>query len=198
MLKVALTGGIATGKSYVLDRCRARGIPCLDADDLTHGVMVPGTEATRAIAERFGDVLDAGGSVDRRALGALVFADGSARRDLEAIVHPAVYRAIAAGLRAFELIDRPPLAVVAIPLLFETGREGDFDVVLATTCGVEVQRARLAARGLNEVEITQRLSAQWSAADKARRAHHVIDTGGSFEQTDVQLDGILKNLELKG
>src|SRR6187402_1817473 len=121
MLKVALTGGIATGKSYVLDRCRARGIPCLDADELAHGVMVPGSEATRAIAERFGDVLDAGGAVDRRKLGALVFADASARRDLEALVHPAVYRAIEAGLRAFQLIEKPSLAVVAIPLLFESG-----------------------------------------------------------------------------
>jgi dephospho-CoA kinase len=197
MLKVALTGGIATGKSHVLTRCRARGIPCLDADELAHGVMVRESEATRAIAERFGDVLDADGGVDRRKLGAVVFADASARRDLEAIVHPAVYRAIEAGLRAFQLIDAPALAVVAIPLLFETGRAGDFDTVIATTCAPEVQRARLSARGLSEREIDQRLAAQLSAAEKARRADHVIETSGSVEETDLQLGTLLKKLDLR-
>jgi dephospho-CoA kinase len=197
MLKAALTGGIATGKSYVLDRCRARGIPSLDADDLAHGVMVQGSEATRAIADRFGDVLDAEGAVDRRRLGALVFADEAARRDLEALVHPAVYRAIEAGLRAFALLDKPALAVVAIPLLFETGRATDFDVVIATTCPLPIQRARLAKRGLTEAEIDQRLAAQLPSAEKARRAHHVIETSGTFEETDAQLGTILKKLEVR-
>src|SRR5438128_8872951 len=113
MLKVALTGGIATGKSYVLDQFRRRGVPCLDADALAHGVMEAGTEATQAIAARFGDdVLAADGTVDRQKLGPIVFADTAARLDLEAIVHPAVYRAIAAGLRAFELMGGSALAVV--------------------------------------------------------------------------------------
>src|SRR6476659_4635468 len=102
MLKVALTGGIATGKSYVLEQFRRRGVPCLDADELAHGVMSPGTEATQAIAERFGsDILDPTGAVNRRKLGPIVFADPAARRGLESIVHPAVRRAIEAGLRAF-------------------------------------------------------------------------------------------------
>src|SRR5882757_9425644 len=104
MLKIALTGGIATGKSYVLDQFRRRGVPCLDADHLAHGVEAAGTEATSAIAARFGaDVLAADGSVDRAKLGPMVFADPVARRDLEVIVHPAVYRAIQAGLRGFAL-----------------------------------------------------------------------------------------------
>src|SRR5712675_662136 len=112
MLKIALTGGIATGKSHVLDRFRRRGIPCLDADALAHGVEAAGTEATRAIAARFGAaVLAEDGSVDRAKLGPIVFADNVARGDLEAIVHPAVYRAITVGLRAFELIENPRVAV---------------------------------------------------------------------------------------
>src|SRR3954466_478866 len=119
MLKVALTGGIATGKSYVLDQFRRRGVPCLDADELAHGVTAAGTEATAAIAARFGaDVIAADGAVNREALGSIVFADQSARRELEAIVHPAVYRAIQAGLRAFERIGGSSLAVVEIPLLY--------------------------------------------------------------------------------
>src|SRR5882724_3214070 len=122
MLRVALTGGAATGKSYVLNRLRESGVPCLVADDLAHGVTAAGTEATAAIAARFGaGVLAADGSVNREQLGTIVFADESARRELEAIVHPPVYRAIEVALRAFEKIDRAKLAVVEIPLLYETG-----------------------------------------------------------------------------
>ena len=138
-VEVALTGGIATGKSYVLDRFRRRGIPVLDADTLAHGVMAPGTEATAAIAARFGAVIGADGAVDRARLGPIVFADENARRDLEAIVHPAVYRAIAAGLRAFERIGGSPLVVVDVPLLFETGHASDFDKVIVTAAPIDVQ-----------------------------------------------------------
>jgi len=195
MLKVALTGGIATGKSHVLQRIRAHGVPCLDADELTHGVTTAGTEATAAIAARFGsEVLDPAGAVDRQKLGKIVFADASARRDLEAIVHPAVYRAIAAGLRAFELLENSSLAVVDIPLLFETGHARDFDRVIATTCSRDTQLSRLRNRGLSEAEATQRLAAQMSADEKASRADDVIRTDGTIEETNAQVDRILKSL----
>src|SRR5436853_1870221 len=153
MLRIALTGGIASGKSYVLEQFRRHGVPCLDSDELVHGIMSAGTEATAAIAERFGrKVLAPDGSVNRATLGPIVFADAAARRDLEAIVHPAVYRAIAAGIRAFELTDRAPLAVVDVPLLYETGHAGDFDKVIVTVCPPELQVQRLIARGLNQRE----------------------------------------------
>src|SRR5206468_628077 len=100
-----------------------------------HGVTAAGTEATAAIAARFGrDVLAAEGSVDRTKLGPIVFADPSARHELEAIVHPAVYRAIAAGVRAFERTGDDPFAVVDVPLLYETGADKDFDRVIVVTC----------------------------------------------------------------
>lgn len=194
MLRVALTGGIATGKSHVLASLRNRGVPCLDADELAHGVMAPGTEATMAIAERFGDVLAVDGSIDRRKLGPLVFADAAARRDLEAIVHPAVYRAIAAGLRGFELLGDSPLVVVDIPLLYETGRAGDFSKVIATLCTRETQLARLALRGLSADASEQRLAAQLPADEKARRADYVIVTDGTFDETDRQIDDVLQSL----
>ena len=144
MLKIALTGGIATGKSYVLDRFRQRGVPCLDADELAHGVTAAGTEATAAIAATLRRRhARADGSVDRKKLGPIVFADPAARRELEAIVHPAVYRAIAAGLRAFELMGDGPFAIVDVPLLYETGAEKDFDKVIVTACAPETQLARL-------------------------------------------------------
>jgi dephospho-CoA kinase len=196
MLKVALTGGIATGKSYVLAQLRKRGVACLDSDELAHGVTAAGTEATAAIAARFGeDVLAADGSVNRRKLGPIVFADATARRDLEAIVHPAVYRAITAGLRAFELVEQPPLAVVDVPLLFETGAADKFDKVIVTTCPPEVQIARLAERGLTEEAARQRLAAQWPTDEKVSRADFVIHTDGTFENTNRQIDEVVRNLQ---
>src|SRR5437762_7056751 len=120
MLKVALTGGIATGKSHVLEQFRERGVPCLDADALVHGVTAAGTEATAAIAARFGaDILAPDGAVDRAKLGPIVFADAAARKELEAIVHPAVYRAIQAGIRGFEMLAEYSMAIVDVPLLYE-------------------------------------------------------------------------------
>jgi dephospho-CoA kinase len=194
MLRVALTGGAATGKSYVLDQFRRAGIPCLVADDLAHGVTAAGTEATAAIAARFGaDVIAADGSVDRSALGAIVFADVDARRDLEAIVHPAVYRAIEVGLRAFER-SGDPLAVVEIPLLYESGHAGEVDRVIVTTCSDETQLSRLTARGISEARARQVVAAQMPAAEKIARANFVIRTDGEKSQTDAQVRDILSRL----
>ena len=195
MLRVALTGGIATGKSYVLDRFRKRGVACLDADALVHGVQAAGTEATAAIAARFGSaVLAADGSVDRRKLGPIVFDDAQARRDLEAIVHPAVYRAIAAGLQGFERLG-DPIAIVDVPLLYETGGVKDFGRVIVTACPSELQLARLVERGLTEDAARQRLAAQWPTEKKAARADFVIRTDGTFEETDRQVAEVLETLQ---
>jgi dephospho-CoA kinase len=196
LLTVGLTGGIATGKSYVLERFRRLGAACLDADVLAHGVMAAGTEASQAIAARFGaDVLDPSGAVDRRRLGPVVFADRGARRDLEAIVHPAVRRAITAGLRAFELMGSR-VAIVDIPLLYETKGEARFTRVIATVCAPETQLARLIARGLSAAAARQRLAAQLPAEEKAARADFVIRTDGTFTKTDAQVDAIWSELEV--
>jgi dephospho-CoA kinase len=198
MLNIALTGGIATGKSYVLDRFRRRGLPVLDADTLAHGVIAPGTEAAAAIALRFGPaVIAADGSVERKQLGSIVFADVNARRDLEAIVHPAVYRAIAAGLRAFELLGGAPFAVVDVPLLFETGHASDFDRVIVTVSPFDLQLQRLVDRGMTEDEARQRILTQLPTDEKASRADFVIRTDGTFADTDRQVEEIARKLEGK-
>jgi dephospho-CoA kinase len=194
MIRVALTGGIATGKSYVLDQFRRRGVATLDADELAHGVTAAGTEATTAIAARFGpEILAADGSVDRRKLGPIVFADPTARRELEAIVHPAVHRAIAAGIRGFERLG-DPMAIVDIPLLYETGAEKGFDRVVVTACGADRQIARLVERGLAEAAARQRIAAQWPTAEKTARADFVITTDGTFAETDEQVARVMKEL----
>ena len=195
MLRVALTGGIATGKSYVLEQLRKRGVPCLDADALVHGITSAGTEATAAIADRFGgDVLAPDGGVDRAKLGPIVFADPAARAALEAIVHPAVYRAIEAGLRGLEALGDHPFAVVDVPLLYETGADVKFDRVVVTVCPPDLQLARLRERGISDTEARQRIAAQWPTDEKASRADFVIRTDGTFEDTDRQIDDVMHAL----
>jgi dephospho-CoA kinase len=175
---------------------RAHGIPVIDADVIAHGVMAAGTEATAAIGERFGaGVLAADGSVNRAALGPIVFADASARRELEAIVHPAVHRAISAAVRGFELLGDTRLVVIDVPLLFETGHASQYDKVIVTACATDTQIARLTARGLSEAAARQRLAAQLPTEAKTARADFVIRTDGTFEETDAQVREVLRSLE---
>jgi dephospho-CoA kinase len=195
MLRVALTGGIATGKSHCAARFAARGVPVADADLLARDVVRQGTPGLAAIVRRFGkDVLRPDGALDRARLGAIVFADTAARRDLEAIVHPAVYEAIEGWFRRADLIG-VPFAIADIPLLFETERDRDFDRIVVAACAPETQLDRLMARdGITEAEARQRLAAQMPIDEKIARADYVVRTDGSFEQTDRQIDGIYATL----
>lgn len=194
MLRVALTGGIATGKSYVARRMRAAGVPVVDADVLAREAVAPGTPGLKAIAERFGDgVLGHDGPLDRARLASIVFSDPGARQALEAIVHPAVRAAID---RFYESLPRnTPFAVADIPLLFETNRGEAFDIIVVAACPPEMQVARVVARdGVSREEALQRLAAQLPIAEKVGRADYVIDTSGSFAATDAAVDAVLAAL----
>jgi dephospho-CoA kinase len=197
LLTVALTGGIATGKSHVLRHFASRGVPTIDADVLSREVVQPGTPALAAIASRFGDdVLDEHGALNRRALGDRVFADPAARKDLEAIIHPWVYEAIRTWITQLTAAGTAAVAVADIPLLYETGHDQDFDRVIVTRCTPAQQIARLLARDdMTEAEAQQRLDAQWPIDEKAARAHFVIDTSGSFDETNQQVDAVLASLK---
>lgn len=192
-LRVALTGGIATGKSQCLARCAARGVPTIDADVAARDAVRPGSPGLRAVVARFGaDVLHPDGSLNREVLGARVFSDADARRDLEAIVHPSVYAAIG---QWFESLAAP-FGVADIPLLFETGREGDFDVVIVAACRPEQQLERLMARsGLTDAAARARIAAQWPIDAKVARADHVIDTSGTLADTEARTDAALEWLD---
>jgi dephospho-CoA kinase len=197
MLRVALTGGIGTGKSYVAARLATAGVPVVDADRLAREAVAPGTPALAAIAARFGPaVLDERGALRRDGLAAIVFADARAREDLEAIVHPAVRRAIDRFFAA--LPPETPFAVADIPLLFETGRAADFDAVIVAGCPPEMQVSRVMARdGATEAQVRRRMAAQLPIADKVARADYVVDTSGSFADTDAVVDRLLVDLGLR-
>ena len=194
-MRVVLTGGIATGKSHVLDRLAAHGVPTSDADGWAHDAIAPGGPAWQDVRDRFGpEVIDAEGRVDRRRLGAIVFTDDAARADLNAIVHPRVRSAIGAW---FDEIERRPdhrFGVVAIPLFFESARTESFDRVIVTACEHSAQVARVVARGFARDEAERRIAAQLPTAEKARRADHVIRTDGTRADTDRQVDTLYHEL----
>jgi len=191
-LRVALTGGIATGKSHCLKLFAAAGVPTIDADRLAHEAIAPGTSGHAAVIERFGSgIVTESGAIDRPALGAIVFGDAKARRDLEAIVHPRVYRAIGDWFGA--LGDRgEALGIADIPLLYETGRDIDYDTVIVASCPPAMQIERLMQRsGLSRAEAEARLAAQLPIDAKAAKADHVIDTSGTLDETENQVRGLL-------
>ncbi len=173
-VRIGLTGGIASGKSTVADELARLGAQVIDADVLAHQVVEPGTPALAAIRDRFGPtILRPDGALDRKRLADIVFADADARRDLEAIVHPAVRQRSAAIER-----ELPPNAIVVhvIPLLVETGQTGAFDAVIVVDVPEEQQIARLMSRdGLSAQAAAARLAAQASRADRLADADYVLD-----------------------
>lgn len=193
--RVALTGGIATGKSHVRARLEQLGVPTIDADVLSREAVAPGTTGFNDVVNRFGEHLrDENGGLDRRKLGAIVFADAQARRDLEGIIHPFVRDMTE---KWFASLDpgQHPFAVADIPLLFEGERERDFDAVIVAACDAGTQLSRLMSRdALREDEARRRIAAQWPLEEKVRRADYVINTEGSFADTDRQVDEIVSHL----
>ncbi len=186
-LHVGLTGGIASGKSAVADLLAERGAVIVDSDRLAREVVAPGTAGLADVVRRFGeDVLAADGSLDRAALGRIVFADPSARSDLEAIVHPLV------RARATELTASAPAGAVVvqvIPLLVETGQAGEFDIVVVVDVDPQVQLARLRQRdGFGPAEAAARVSAQASRELRLRAADVVIDNSGSPDDLGAAVD----------
>jgi len=194
MKRVALTGGIATGKSHVRAEFERLGVPTLDADTLAREAVGPGSPGLAAIVARFGPgILNEEGALDRRKLGAIAFGDPAARHDLEHIIHPIVR---ARTDEWFATLDaRQPFAVADIPLLYETGRERDFDAVVVTACAEETQLRRVMRRdSITEQEARQRMAAQLPTAEKVSRADHVITTDGSFDETNRQVRSVYETL----
>jgi dephospho-CoA kinase len=198
MLVVGLTGSIGSGKSTVAAMLAARGAWVVEADRIGHALQEPGTACYRQIVEAFGpEILAADGRVDRRRLGARVFADPEARRRLEAIMHPALWEACQREVRRAEAAGAP-FGVVDAALILEAGQRHRFDVIVVVAAPEEAQLQRLAAeRGLTEAEVRQRLASQWSAKEKAAAADIVIDNGGDLATTEAQVDRLVELLRAR-
>lgn len=177
-MRVALTGGIASGKSTVADHWADLGAVIIDADVLAREVVEPGTPGLAAVTDRFGaEVLRPDGSLDRAALAGLVFGDPAARQDLEAILHPRI-RARGADLE--EAAPLGSIVVHVIPLLVETGRTNGFDAIVVVDVAPRIQLERAIARDSASAEqVRGRIEAQASRAERLAVATHVIDNSTS-------------------
>ena len=193
MKTIALTGSIGMGKSTVAQMFAARGIPVFDADAVVRQLQGPGGKLVPRIEQRFpGTTRD--GTVDREALATAVLGRPDELAALEAIVHPAVHHE-----RTRFIVEHgsAPALLFDIPLLFETGGEAVFDVVIVVTAPPEIQRQRVLARpGMTQQKLDHILARQIPDAEKRARATHVIDTAISLAETERQVDAILAGLGL--
>lgn len=189
MLVVGLTGGIATGKSTVAKLLQGLGARIIDLDTLSRKVVEPGSPALWEIKKKFGEgVINPDGTLNRKALGELVFGDQKARRELEAIVHPKVLEEMTGILRDIGDKDPEAMVFVDVPLLLELNLQGMFDEVVLVYAPREVQKIRLIKRdGLTEEEAEARLKAQMDIEEKLSKVKLVIENTGTVEETECQV-----------
>ncbi|HTH48415.1 MAG TPA: dephospho-CoA kinase [Candidatus Limnocylindria bacterium] len=190
-LRFAVTGGIGCGKSATGDALKSLGVAVVDSDDLTHDLLAGDAEVHAAIRARFGETVFSQGKVNRRALGAVIFADPAARTDLEAILHPRI-RALTDEWLASQPATQA--AAVIIPLLYEVGRDKDFAIAVSVACSPATQSERLKQRGWSEAEISRRLGAQLPTEEKVKRAQGVIWTEGALENHAEQWRLVMPSL----
>lgn len=195
MLKIGLTGGIGAGKSEVSRLLAAHGAVVVDSDVIAREVVAPGSEGLAAVVAEFGpQVLREDGSLDRPALGAVVFADPERLKALNAIVHPLV-RARSAELEAAALADGVPVVVHDVPLLVENGLGALYDLVLVVDAADDVRIDRLTRlRGMTEDEARARMAAQARREDRLAAADVVIDNSGGLETLSARVDEVWREL----
>jgi dephospho-CoA kinase len=189
-----LTGGIASGKSTVAARLRARGVPVIDADELARAVVAPGTEGLRAVVAAFGpEALAPDGTLDRKAVARIAFADPTARKRLEGITHPRITKL--SMERAAEL-DRAgePLGCYEAALIVENGVADAFRPLVVVACPEETQIERLLERGTTRDDALARIRSQKPLAEKTAAADFVIDTTGTLEEGARRADEVLRSI----
>jgi dephospho-CoA kinase len=199
MLLVALTGGIASGKSTVARRLADHGAVIVDADQVARQVVEPGEPALARIAEEFGPgVIGADGSLDRAALGAVVFSDPEGRLKLNAITHPAVAQRSHDLFAAAGAADPAAIVVYDVPLLVEAGRTDEFDFIVVVHAATETRIARMIEqRGMTREEALHRINSQATDTDRFAIADVVIDADGTLEETLIQSDALWENLRAR-
>lgn len=192
MLRVGLTGGFASGKSFIGETLAALGCQVIRADDLGHAVLAPDGEAYAGVVAEFGrDILREDGSIDRKRLGAIVFADPERLAKLNALVHPHVFDRQERLLAAIAGRDPRAVAVVEAAIMIESGSHRRYDKLIVASCPAEVQIARAMERdGLSREQAQARLDRQIPLSEKVKYADYVIDTSTSKEETVRQVKAV--------
>lgn len=195
MLKMGLTGGIASGKSAVAAMLREMGFRVLEADIVAHKLIEPGQPAYEEVLHEFGsDLGDASGRIDRAKLATIVFADPPKLKKLNSIIHPRVEEIITRQFAQWERDGVRDAAFVEAALLVEAGYVKHLDGLVVTFCDPEQQLERLRARGMSEVEAKRRLAAQMPVEEKLRYATERIDCSGTLEETRAQVHALAAKL----
>ena len=195
MLRIGLTGGIASGKSTVASMLRDLDCPVLAADALGHELLEPGQTAYAEVVREFGiDILDSYGNVDRTALGEIVFADEERREKLNSILHPRIREIIEKWFAALDQPGGPELAIVEAALIIEAGFNQNLDKLIVCWCRRAQQVERLLERGLTEEQALQRIAAQMPMEEKRSLADETIDCSGTLEETERAVEQVVKRL----
>ncbi len=195
MIRIGLTGVLGSGKSTVLGLFAQQAMPVLEADDVAREVLAPGEAAAKKTIKAFGlDILKQDGAIDRAKLAKIVFADGRKLERLNLIVHPPVRRQIKRFLVA-QKAEGKHLCAVSVPLLYETGLEKLFDVVVVVAASKDVVLRRVEQSGrMGRNEALRRLKFQMPLTEKCKRADYVLDNGGSRVKLRKQVQDLLKEL----
>jgi dephospho-CoA kinase len=195
MLKLGLTGGIASGKSVVAAILRELRFPVLDADSISHKLMEPGQAAHDEILQSFSaDLADSSGRIDRHKLAAIVFGDPAKLAHLNAILHPRVEQIIFRQLEDWQESSAHPAAFVEAALLVEAGMAARLDGLVVAWCTPEQQLERLRARGMSEAEARHRIAAQLPLEEKLKRAAYTINCSGTLDETRAEVQALAANL----
>ena len=195
MLRVGLTGGIASGKSTVAAMLRELDCPVLDADTLGHELLEQGQETHNEVVREFGgEILDAYGNVDRGKLGHIIFADAAKRVRLNQILHPRILDVVRKWFAAQGHQGGPELAVVEAALIIEAGFNQNLDKLIVCWCRRAQQVERLLERGLTEEQALQRIAAQMPMEEKRSLADETIDCSGTLEETERAVEVVVKRL----
>jgi dephospho-CoA kinase len=195
MLKMGLTGGIASGKSAVAAMLREMGFPVLEADAVAHKLMEPGQAAHDQILQEFGmEIANRGGRIDRAKLASIVFADPRKLAKLNQIIHPRVEQIVFRQFAEWEKSRVRDAGFVEAALLVEAGIADKLDGLVVAYCAPGQQMERLLARGMSKIEATRRMAAQMPVEEKLQHATERIDCSGALEQTRAQVRALAAKL----
>jgi len=196
MLRVGLTGGIATGKTTVGEMFIELGCHLIDSDEIAHKLFEPGYDVHAAVIEAFGPrIVAADGTIDRKILGDIVFNDSAARAKLNSLVHPAIIHRQQEFLNKIARTDPKGIGIVSAALMVEIGTYKNYDKVIVLSCPPDMQRMRLKTRsGLSDEQIQARLAAQMPVEEKLKHADFVIDTSTDLAATRRQVEMVNSKL----
>jgi dephospho-CoA kinase len=198
MLRVGLTGNIASGKSHATQVFAELGAHIIDADLIAHGLLAPGTSTYDRVVAAFGDqILNPDGTINRRKLGEIVFQDDAKRAELNNLVHPEIRAQVLRRIAELEDSGQKGIIIIDAALMVESGFFRTFDRLIVVHCSPSLQLSRIVSRdGLTFAQARARMAAQMPVEEKIKHAHYTIETSGTFWQTREQIESIYRDLLL--